>query len=34
MTTTSLATTLFLVPWVCDGVPEGVRRRAFAVAYA
>ena len=27
-----LATTLFLVPWVCDGVPEPVRRRAFADA--
>ena len=27
-----LATTLFLVPWACDGVPEGVRRRAFADA--
>ena len=27
-----LATTLFLVPWVCDGVPAPVRRRAFADA--
>jgi hypothetical protein len=27
-----LATTLFLVPWVCDGVPAPVRRRAFAEA--
>ncbi len=27
-----LATTLFLIPWVCDGVPDDVRRRAFADA--
>jgi hypothetical protein len=27
-----LAQTLFLIPWVCDGVPEAVRRRAFAEA--
>lgn len=27
-----LATTLFVVPWACDGVPEHVRRRAFAEA--
>ncbi len=27
-----LATTLFLIPWVCDGVPEHIRRRAFTAA--
>ena len=27
-----LGTTLFIVPWVCDGVPHDVRRRAFAEA--
>jgi hypothetical protein len=27
-----LATTLFLVPWVCDGLPEHVCRRGFANA--
>jgi len=27
-----LATTLFVVPWACDGVPADIRRRAFAEA--
>jgi hypothetical protein len=27
-----VATMLFLIPWVCDEVPEHIRRRAFADA--